>query len=235
MGFPGSRVTVGFGSDEELLVETLRSNYCGADEIPDGPVLTLMLRNVPRDMTTEQLVAEVEEVLPKGSYDFIYLPQDMRRGGNVTFAFVNFVDEVSALRAFFLLSGRVWRSGSNVRPCSVVTSRRQGLSRNLAHCLDRAGRLRHRGNPPLLFANGRSIALQDAAAELPKPPPRSRTKAATTPALLPQRKDVQTDSTLATASSRALHWAPACDASALAPMPASVPWPTMWAREPERS
>lgn len=44
-------------------------------------------------------------MLPLGSYDFVHLPWDTRRTGNITFAFLNLVDAETALRAFFALSG----------------------------------------------------------------------------------------------------------------------------------
>jgi len=144
-----------------LSCEDLRASYCGTDRIPDIGVTTLMLRQVPRHFTLEQLLSDIETVVPRTAYDFVHLPFDAKRSGNITLAFVNFVHPEAALRAFVALSGRRWSSAS-AQPCRMTVAKAQGLYENLAHYESRMGRPGHTGNPPLVLWGGRAIAPADA-------------------------------------------------------------------------
>ncbi|KAF4690727.1 hypothetical protein FOZ60_016926 [Perkinsus olseni] len=50
---------------------------------------TLMLRNIPYKYNRDDLVVELQNRLPVGSFDFVYLPMDFRSTGNFGYAFVN--------------------------------------------------------------------------------------------------------------------------------------------------
>eukprot|EP00747_Dinoflagellata_sp_TGD_P193919 gnl/TRDRNA2_/TRDRNA2_60731_c0_seq1.p1 gnl/TRDRNA2_/TRDRNA2_60731_c0~~gnl/TRDRNA2_/TRDRNA2_60731_c0_seq1.p1 ORF type:complete len:591 (+),score=114.88 gnl/TRDRNA2_/TRDRNA2_60731_c0_seq1:55-1827(+) len=114
-------------------VDELAAAYQGPDQIPDYGVTTLMIRNLPRSYTTEAVMCEVEAFLPTESYDFIYLPWDTRRGSNISYAFINFVDGELAARCFFALSGMNWGLVRTLKCCRIAAAHVQGLAPNLAH------------------------------------------------------------------------------------------------------
>lgn len=67
-----------------------------------GPgVTTLMVRNLPENITQKDLIAELNEGGFLGQYDFCYMPSTFRTGKGKSYAFVNFVSE-GAARSFAL-------------------------------------------------------------------------------------------------------------------------------------
>jgi hypothetical protein len=65
---------------------------------------TLMIRNIPCRMSQNELLEEVEMVVP--GVNFLYLPQSRKRDGNVGYAFVNFTAPHLAVRLIRDFQGR---------------------------------------------------------------------------------------------------------------------------------
>jgi len=142
-------------------LQELRAQYRGPDPIPQPGTTTLMVRNIPRSYTAEEVVIDLQAVSPGSNYNFVYLLWDSRRNANLSFAFVNFADDESAMMAFFSLSGQMWKR--NQKPCRVATAHVQGLAENLGKYIAESGNQEEgHPHPPLVFHNGRRMELTDA-------------------------------------------------------------------------
>jgi hypothetical protein len=138
----------------------LEARHQGPDAIPEKGATTLMIRNMPRSYTAEAIMCELKTVSPRSQYDFVYLPWDNRRGSNISYAFLNFVDHESALRAFFALSGRMWSLVRTMKTCRVATAHIQGLPENLANYVANSGIQDDCPHTPTVFHNGKRVDLR---------------------------------------------------------------------------
>lgn len=59
---------------------------------------TLMIRNLPHDLTQMDLIAEMDDNGFEGTYDFLYMPSNFSSGRGKGYAFVNFTEEAAARR-----------------------------------------------------------------------------------------------------------------------------------------
>lgn len=91
--------------------------FKGADEgscfllqpeaILGDPRTTVMIRNIPNKYGIKELAEEIDGVLAN-SYDFLYLPCDIKNQCNVGYGFINFLDN-HCLREFYeRFQGRRW-------------------------------------------------------------------------------------------------------------------------------
>merc|ERR1712023_236823 len=69
--------------DADVLASTRRSKH--------SKKTTLMIRNIPNNMTRELFMALLESQGFARSYDFVYLPMDFKRHAGYGYAFVNCV------------------------------------------------------------------------------------------------------------------------------------------------
>jgi len=118
---------------------------------------TVMVRNVPNDLTRELFLALLEKLGLAGLYDFVYLPVDFQTGSGLGYAFVNLVDPSGAPRLWAALDGfRRWAVPSRKR-CSVAWNEpHQGLSANVMRFRNSA--IMHPSVPdsykPVVFSDG---------------------------------------------------------------------------------
>ena len=71
------------------------------------PRTTLMIRNIPNKYGVRELAEEIDEWLPN-SYDFLYLPCDIRNQCNMGYGFINLAS-THELRMFYdHFQGRRW-------------------------------------------------------------------------------------------------------------------------------
>jgi hypothetical protein len=65
-------------------------HFYNAEVVPDGLKTTVMLRNIPNKYTRRMLLDRLIEGGFEGTFDFLYLPIDVRNLCNMGYAFVNF-------------------------------------------------------------------------------------------------------------------------------------------------
>merc|ERR1712217_871416 len=66
---------------------------------------TVMMRNLPNDITREMLLELLDTHGFRGFYDFIYLPVDFKRRAGLGYAFVNMATHQAAERMFEVMQG----------------------------------------------------------------------------------------------------------------------------------
>jgi hypothetical protein len=129
-------------------------------ETPEGePPTTVMMRNLPNNMTRSTLLALIDAQGFEGCYDFFYLPTDFRSQAGLGYSFVNFEVSETALRFRDHFSGfRDW-SFQSEKVCTTMWSSTQGRDAHIE---------RYRNSPvmheslldeakPLLFKDGNRV------------------------------------------------------------------------------
>lgn len=59
---------------------------------------TVMVRDIPSELCQEDLVQDFIDLGFRGLFDFVYIPMNLRGCGNFGYAFINFIDNATALR-----------------------------------------------------------------------------------------------------------------------------------------
>lgn len=88
---------------------------------------TVMLRNLPNNITRQGLLELFNSMGFYGQYDFVYLPIDFSRRASRGYAFVNLASEQSAQSFFAAFQGFSRWTGESKKVCEVIWSEEQGL------------------------------------------------------------------------------------------------------------
>jgi len=120
------------------------------------PIFTLMIRNVPNRCSQRALIKELESLGLGGTFDFVYVPLDLRTISNVGYAFVNFLKSTDACRCARLLQcHRMQRQVKIGKEVAVSVAQIQGLEANIRHYeKSTRGKSRLRQRRPVLLPNG---------------------------------------------------------------------------------
>jgi len=145
-----------------LDAKALAAQYAGPDTVPGDGATTLMIRNLPRSYTEEDLISDIEAVAGPDVFDFLYMPWDARRGSNISYAFVNFMNQKATECVFYGLSGRHWRLVRASKCCRIAAAHVQGLPANLLHYADIANVSDAQRHCPIVMLNGRRANYDDA-------------------------------------------------------------------------
>jgi len=134
----------------------------------DRPISTVMLRNIPCRYTQGSLLQEIDQLGFEGSYDFFYLPMDMRNKNSVGYAFINFTEPAHAQRFFEVMKSHRFRRYCSDKLPKASPAHLQGLQNNILHFVNRAvSNCRDtRYRPVVLKPGGRRLDLHEALAEL---------------------------------------------------------------------
>lgn len=114
-------------------------------------ITTMMLRNLPANLTQRELARELDRDGLAGQYDFLYLPSSFASRTGRGYAFVNFLSTTTAL-AFSTMWDRSLRWAEAPLPLVVVPAEVQGLDQNLARWAGtRLSRIRNPDLRPLVI------------------------------------------------------------------------------------
>merc|ERR1719440_2068771 len=109
------------------------------DPLEWNNVCTVMMRNLPNQVTQELLTTEINNAGFLHAYDFIYLPIDPETNANRGYAFINFTTPGLALMFKMHFEGRKLSNFNSNKVVSVVPAALQGFDANFAHCAKKAG------------------------------------------------------------------------------------------------
>jgi hypothetical protein len=155
----------------EILQSAKKETPAAPAACPDHARTTLMLQNLPSNYSRDALCKLLDSAGARGKYNFVYLPKDFKSMAGFGYAFVNFVDNSSAIQAMDTLQGfSDWKVPSEKVLTVVWSNPHQGLHAHVE---------RYRDSPvmhedvsdefkPMLLENGHRVDF---------PPPTKRLKA----------------------------------------------------------
>jgi hypothetical protein len=105
--------------------------------IYDGPITTMMIRNIPCRCSTEKILDDINALGYQGEYDFFYLPQTRKQSSNLGYAFINFKTPEVAADFQLRMSGHKFamssRHSKSHKICCVAPATIQGLENTKRH------------------------------------------------------------------------------------------------------
>jgi len=127
----------------------------------------MMIRNVPRKYTSQDMVDELGRFATRGDYNFVYVPWDKSGHTNMGLAFVNFTESATGFAVLERMMDQPWTHAPNGRVIKGQPADVQGLRANLRRLVENAAK---RGcfvaeHGPLIFAQGAPIELELALAK----------------------------------------------------------------------
>jgi len=114
----------------ENSLERIRAEAKSRDAPEQTQVTTLMIRNIPTDLTQKLLLQALDDTGFNGLYNFCYLPRSFSDGLTIGYAFVNFVS-VEVASSFIGAWHRQSRLGSSSTSLSIRPAALQGLEANM--------------------------------------------------------------------------------------------------------
>eukprot|EP00933_Yihiella_yeosuensis_P022873 TRINITY_DN17916_c0_g1_i2.p1 TRINITY_DN17916_c0_g1~~TRINITY_DN17916_c0_g1_i2.p1 ORF type:complete len:300 (-),score=58.47 TRINITY_DN17916_c0_g1_i2:169-1068(-) len=127
---------------------------------------TIMLRSIPRAMSTHKFKEELDKIVGQGDYDMIHLNR-VKTGQNIGFAVINCTSPMAAQKC--IEAFRLWCLWDEIKgkmvTCRPLQAHIQGLGPNLAYFLASAGfdDLQN-SSAPRVFMQGSEVELQLAIA-----------------------------------------------------------------------
>lgn len=103
-------------------------------QMPEAEVTSMMVRNLPFNLTQQKLIDALDATGFAGLYDFCYLPHKFRDHKNVGYAFVNFVNPTAAQefkRKWHQDKGTVFKTSDMRKALNVTDAELQGRQANM--------------------------------------------------------------------------------------------------------
>jgi hypothetical protein len=130
---------------------------------------TAMLRNIPNRYTQSSLLEEINSAGFVDTYDFFYLPMDVRTRANVGYVFINFLDPSDLVRFTTDLTDYVFKKHPSMKIAKVSPAHIQGLRENLCHLANRAVTWSwHSQYRPIVKMHGKIMDLAELFTEFPE-------------------------------------------------------------------
>eukprot|EP00747_Dinoflagellata_sp_TGD_P128193 gnl/TRDRNA2_/TRDRNA2_174493_c0_seq2.p1 gnl/TRDRNA2_/TRDRNA2_174493_c0~~gnl/TRDRNA2_/TRDRNA2_174493_c0_seq2.p1 ORF type:complete len:228 (-),score=54.09 gnl/TRDRNA2_/TRDRNA2_174493_c0_seq2:186-815(-) len=96
-------------------------------DLEEASTTTVMIRNIACQYDQEQIKTFLDHAGMKGTFDFLYLPLNTTRRGNLGYVFVNFVSTEHAEFCKEQLDGKVLGTSKTHKRCEVTMAFHQGL------------------------------------------------------------------------------------------------------------
>ncbi|EER07470.1 hypothetical protein Pmar_PMAR020633 [Perkinsus marinus ATCC 50983] len=94
---------------------------------------TVMIKNIPNKLTQQRMLKMIDDVSAQ-SYDFFYLPIDLRNRCNVGYAFINFIEPTRIVPFYRAFHGTGWKNFNNSKKiCDLSYARIQGKEALMQH------------------------------------------------------------------------------------------------------
>ncbi|XP_047327757.1 protein MEI2-like 5 isoform X2 [Impatiens glandulifera] len=93
---------------------------------------TLMIKNIPNKYTSNMLIAAIDENF-KGSYDFFYLPIDLKNKCNMGYAFINMISLSHVIFFYEAFNGKNWENFNSEKIASIAYARIQGKAELISY------------------------------------------------------------------------------------------------------
>lgn len=140
---------------QELRKSNLAKKYSQSNQ----GITTVMIRNIPKEYSQDELIEEVSAIMGHEPFDFFYLPWDFQHNANVGYAFVNFHRTKSAHLSMKLFAKYQFKAHPSAKLGDASPAHIQGLENNLRHLEHRA--VVHENHPcsPVVMWKGQKIEL----------------------------------------------------------------------------
>lgn len=99
--------------------------------VPYQREMTLMIRNIPNRYTQRMLLAEIRRAGFDRSFDFIYMPMDVRTRNNFGYCFLNFIDFHYARQFVQQFEGKKLSAFKSLKSLAIQPANTQGLYGNM--------------------------------------------------------------------------------------------------------
>jgi len=120
----------------------------------DGPIQTLMIRNIPCRVTQQQLIDIIDAMGFEGKYDFLYLPTGGRSStvgsSNLGYGFINYEEPEDAELFQQSFMNYQFEGTTSTKVCTVKPAHIQGLQNNILHFDRTANKGRPRREGPFI-------------------------------------------------------------------------------------
>jgi len=138
---------------------------------------SIMLRNLPNNITRNALLEMFDYMGFNRKYDFVYLPMDFARSANLGYAFLNLIDAASASEFWRVFDGFSGWKGTSQKVCRVQWSTpMQGLHEHIERY--RNSQVMHHEIPdeckPVRFNDGQRVPFPAPTKVLRRPRPFKR-------------------------------------------------------------
>jgi len=138
---------------------------------PQDQPTSIILRNLPLDMTRHQLLKMLNREGFAGKYDLVYLPRDFKTSANLGYAFVNLVEHSEGVRMQKRFAGFCRWPCRSAKKCETAWSSQQGLAAYIERY--RNNPVMHRNVPdefkPALFQNRAQVPFPEPTRTLRAP------------------------------------------------------------------
>lgn len=144
-------------------------------QVHDGQVqslrmkTTVVLRNLPYELSLRALLGMLDSVGLHGKYDFVFFPRDFYTRQGLGYAFVNATNSEETHELIAAFKGRSSWPMPSYKVCEVSWARRQGLKSQVSHF--KRSVLNDPSVPddfkPVIFDRGEPVALPPPARRLP--------------------------------------------------------------------
>lgn len=126
-----------------------------------------MLRNIPNKFTQVSLIEEINAEGFSDTYDFFYLPIDVKNQTNVGYCFVNFTTSANMKKFQEHFQAYQFKKHPSQKIAAVMSAHVQGLEGNIRQLAKKAVTTFENSEwRPIILRNGVRVEFEDVAKEM---------------------------------------------------------------------